>query len=127
MVTDLLSVFSRAILQPMYDPAVRDLNVSGSTVSSDVEASSLFLYFVVPHEPAEVVAAWRRKSILDRQIVKCQTTINNSKSFQRKHLTEPGPGNRVAPRFERAGDIVHSLRILESSLFDDGADSVVTE
>src|ERR1700722_3203208 len=51
------------------------------------------LRFVVPHEPVQVVAAWRRKAILDRQIVECQMIVNNSKSFQRKHRAEPGPAN----------------------------------
>src|ERR1700733_1691585 len=53
--------------------------------------------------------------------------INNSKPFQRKRLAEPGRANRVAPGLEHPGDIVHNLRILKSSLFDDGADLFVAE
>src|SRR3984885_8254944 len=87
----------------------------------------LLLCFVVPHKPAELIVAGRRKAILDCQIVKRQMIIGNSKSFQRQHLTEPGSANRVAPGFEHTGDVVHNLRIVKVSFFDDGADLFVAE
>ena len=56
MVSDRLS---EAQATPMYDPAARDLNVSGSDRVFRAGHAFVLPCIVVPHKPDELVAAWR--------------------------------------------------------------------